>query len=104
MANLREAARLLRQRVPAAFPVRVRRDPLPTDRHGDAALVRGRKPHFVIRIDQRLRGDFAVWVLLHEWAHCRAWSLRDTHGPDWEEHGPAFGVAYAECWRAYTEE
>lgn len=40
-------------------------------------------------------------MLIHEWAHCLAWSADNT---SLEDHGPSWGVAYAACYRAIIED
>lgn len=53
---------------------------------------------FTIVLDARLQ-DFVAWlVLLHEYAHCLTW------GRDEEDHGDAWGAAYAMLWREYHHE
>jgi predicted metallopeptidase len=42
-----------------------------------------------------------IEVLLHEWAHCLAWSSGNV---DLHDHSPGWGVSYAECYRATIED
>lgn len=46
------------------------------------------------------RGEL-IETLMHEWAHCMAWN---SDHAQLESHGPAFGLAYAECYRAIVED
>ena len=82
----------------------------------DGFCVR-RKSRFVIHLGEFLSPNNAVSVLIHEWAHARAWShALDRAARDVAEgriserefnevcHGAAFGIAYAECWLAFTDD
>lgn len=51
---------------------------------------------FVIVLDARMSLDASILVLLHEWAHCIAW----TTGDFTRDHGPEWGIAYARCYCA----
>lgn len=104
----------LRQHCPVAYPVVIHTVWLPDHLEGTCSRRRSR---FSIRIADRLDEKTAVEVLLHEWAHARAWNHRlDTcplampnssePDPDLEfdelAHGPEWGVAYALVWRVFT--
>jgi hypothetical protein len=105
----------LRQHCPVAYPVVIHTVWLPGNVEGTCSRRRSR---FSIRVADRLDEKSAVEVLLHEWAHARAWNHRlDTcplampnsspePDPDLEfdelAHGPEWGVAYALVWRVFT--
>jgi hypothetical protein len=109
---LAATAKGLRIHAPAGYPVVVR-----TGGVGpmmDGFCVR-RPARFVIHLSERLGPSVAVGVLVHEWAHARAWShaldraaddlrARRISQAEFEDlcHGPAFGVEYAACWRVLT--
>lgn len=42
-----------------------------------------------------------IETLAHEWAHCIAWKADHSELCD---HGPAWGLAYATCYRTIIEE
>jgi len=55
------------------------------------------KYRYVIRVNSGLPTDFAIWVLIHEWAHVLVWPIygeRDT------DHGAYWGVAYGKAYQA----
>jgi len=102
----------LRRLCPSAFPVVLRTSEVPPDLDGFAKRRRNR---FVIHLDHNLRQEAAISVLLHEWAHCRSWSLMLDKAADEtaagrmspEEfelvsHDGSFGVAFAEIWSTFT--
>ena len=102
--HYRELLRLLKTEFPAAFAVSVRRVKL-SDVEG-RCWKEGRR--FFIQLDSRLNESRAMDVLLHEWAHARAWNHRlDTAKTDDEfnklAHDAAWGVAYAEVYTAYEQ-
>ena len=97
-----------RKHLPTPFPTIVRTGDLPPEI--DGFCVR-RPSRFVIQIDRKLSCEAAIGVLIHEWAHARAWNHRldgvRRAGLSRDEfeavcHGPEFGAAYAEAWRLLT--
>lgn len=102
----------LRLHAPAGYPVIVRTGGVGVNLDGFCAR---RPARFVIHLNERLGPSVAVSVLVHEWAHARAWShsldravedlrARRISQEEFEDlcHGPAFGVEYATCWRVLT--
>ena len=91
---LRSSFRALKDTLPLQYPVRLRVRPL-KDCYGTASLVHHKsgEKSFLIEIDSKLEGPLVLWVLVHEYAHCRAWGAGD------EDHGPLWGCAYAEVYR-----
>ena len=94
--------RVLKDECPAAFPVSVRRVNLATVE--GRCWKTGKKFH--IQIDKALDEHRAMDVLIHEWAHARAWNHRlDAAVTDVEfnklAHDAAWGVAYAEIYSLY---
>lgn len=94
--------RMLKKDCPVAFPVCVRRVKL--------AKLEGRcwkhGKKFYIQIDSGLCESRAMDVLIHEWAHARAWNhMLDSAADDVAfnklAHDAAWGVAYAEIYAAY---
>ena len=104
-SNYNELLRMLKIQYPAAFPVSVRRAAITTSVKG-RCWKDGRK--FFIQIDKRLNEFQAMDVLVHEWAHARAWNHRLDNAVDDETfntlaHDAAWGVAYAEIYSAYMQ-
>lgn len=96
--------KMLKQDCPAAFPVSVRRIKL--NRLEGRCWKEGKKFH--IQIDKGLDEGRAMDVLIHEWAHARAWNHRLDNAADDEAfnklaHDAAWGVAYAEIYSAYEQ-
>ena len=96
--------RTLKEKCPAAFPVSVRRIRL--SKLEGRCWKEGKKFH--IQIDKGLDESRAMDVLLHEWAHARAWNHRLDNAPTDEAfnrlaHDAAWGVAYAEIYAAYEQ-
>jgi len=98
----------LRAHLPTPYPTIVRTGSLPSEI--DGYCVR-RPSRFVIQIDRKLSCEAAIGVLIHEWAHARAWNHRldgvckgGLSRDEFEAvcHGPEFGAAYAEAWRLLT--
>ncbi len=96
--------RLLRQQLPPAFPVIVRRVKM-TDKDGYCSKV-GDK--FQIRVNKELPEAGAIDALLHEWAHARCWShLHDSiDHKEFEKlaHDASWGVAYSEVYRVFEQQ
>jgi hypothetical protein len=95
--------RVLRKKLPPAFPVQVRRVKL-VDRDG---YCEKRNDVFYIRINRELPEAPAIDALLHEWAHARAWNhLHDSLHPNEFQlvaHDPVWGVAYSEVYRVWEQ-
>src|SRR4051812_28886003 len=90
--RLQEAAERLKVLCPVAHPVKLLvTDKVPSEYWGDADLQAGR---FEIRIHPSHTLSSQLETLVHEWAHCRTWLVVE------EEHGPFWGLAYAEGYRA----
>lgn len=90
--------RSLRKHAAPVYPVSVRRgDP------GEGCLAscclekRGRSRRFLILIRPEAKLQESVASLIHEWAHCLAWSEGHPNVTDHDEH---FGVAYSRAYRA----
>lgn len=102
--NYRLLLALLKKKHPPAYPVSVRRVPLTTVE--GRCWKHGKKFH--IQIDNNLDELRAMDVLVHEWAHARAWNHRlDTAESDEAfnklAHDAAWGVAYAEIYVVYEQ-
>lgn len=96
---------LLKKQVPPAYPVSVRRTRLTKKLEG-RCWKEGKK--FLIQIDKTLDESQAMDVLLHEWAHARAWNhMLDTAATDELfnklAHDAAWGVAYSEVYSIYEK-
>jgi hypothetical protein len=96
--------RMLKAECPAAFPVSVRRVKL-TKLEG-RCWKQGKKFH--IQIDKSLDESRSMDVLIHEWAHARAWNHRLDEAKTDEAfnklaHDAAWGVAYAEIYSHYEK-
>jgi hypothetical protein len=94
---------LLRKNLPPAYPIRVRRAKLNKSIEGRCLKYDKR---FVIEIAKDLGEDRAIDILLHEWAHARAWNhMLDTAPTDEAlyklAHDAAWGVAYSEVYTMY---
>lgn len=95
----------LKKHCPPAFPISVVRIKLPK-------RIEGRcwkhNKAFRVEIEKGLPEDRAIDVLLHEWAHARAWNhMLDTAQTDDAfnklAHDAAWGVAYAEVYCVYEQ-
>ena len=99
----RALLRLLKEQCAAAFPVSVRRVKL--SKVEGRCWKHGKKFH--IEIDRGLDEVRAMDVLVHEWAHARAWNHRLDTAKDEEfnklSHDAAWGVAYAEVYVLYEQ-
>jgi hypothetical protein len=96
--------RMLKDECPAAFPVSVRRVKL--SKLEGRCWKQGKKFH--IQIDKSLDESRAMDVLLHEWAHARAWNHRLDEAKTDEAfnrlaHDAAWGVAFAEIYSHYEK-
>jgi hypothetical protein len=95
---------MLKTECSVAFPVSVRRVRL--SKLEGRCWKDGKKFH--IQIDKALDESRAMDVLLHEWAHARAWNhMLDAATTDEAfnklAHDAAWGVAYAEIYSAYEQ-
>jgi len=100
----RSLVRMLKDKFPPAFPINVRRVKL--------SKLEGRcwksGKRFYIQIDKTMDESRAMDVLLHEWAHARAWNhMLDAAATDEAfnklAHDAAWGVAYAEIYSSYEQ-
>lgn len=101
--SYRRILKELRELCPPLVPVKTRRRPL-KDCMGYTTLIHnddGLPTHFVLTIDSRLSWEATWTTLVHEWAHCQAWH-QDHRAID--DHGPEFGIAYANIWRQVIED
>jgi hypothetical protein len=94
--------KMLKTEWPAAYPVSVRRVKL--SKLEGRCWKQGKK--FLIQIDKALDEGRAMDVLIHEWAHARAWNHRLDNAETDEAfnklaHDAAWGVAFAEIYSAY---
>ena len=94
--------RMLKKDCPAAFPVSVRRVKL--SKLEGRCWKHGKTFH--IQIDSALCESRAMDVLIHEWAHARAWNhmldaAKDDAAFNKLAHDAAWGVAYAEIYAQY---
>ncbi len=104
-SDYRKLLNILKRKFPAAFPVSVRRHRIPSNVHG-RCYKQGKK--FYIQIANHLGEHAAMDVLVHEWAHARAWNHRLDAAVTDEDfnklaHDAAWGVAYAEIYSAYEQ-
>ena len=108
-ASADEAWRLrvefFREQCPAPHPVVVRRIDLGTaaDHWGSCNLIEDGPgaPFFQVDVHRALKRPASYFVLIHEWAHAISWHEAVVEG---EDHGEAFGRAYALVWRVFAEE
>ena len=93
---------VLKKKCPVAFPISVRR--IKMRDNGGCHLD---KKKFYISISHELSESSAIDVLLHEWAHARAWNhYHDSLDLiDFEKrcHDASWGVAYAEVYQIYEQ-
>jgi hypothetical protein len=99
----RDLLSLLKTKLPAAYPVSVRRVSLTAKLDG-RCWKHGKQFH--IQISKNLDEAKAIDVLIHEWAHARAWNHRLDMAVDDEAfnklaHDAVWGVAYAEVYSEY---
>ena len=92
-----EAVKLIKEKLPLKYPVSVRRVTTPQSIHGDCWFDKEKK-HFVIRIDRKLSQFWAVDVFAHEFGHALSWEASKK-----EDHGDAWGMAYALVYRTLLE-
>jgi len=109
----RRALRALRMECPTLLPVRVVLCPFPGpvrlcgwtslvgENQGFRLVVRERVVERGAKTARRLNDSEVIEVLIHEWAHCMTWSSGQS---EMQDHPPAWGVAYAECYRAVIED
>jgi len=102
--SYRKLVFVLKKKCPPAYPIKVRRVKMTSNRDGDCSLSENL---FSIRVNRELSEPSAIETLLHEWAHARAWShLHDSLTCDeFEErsHDASWGVAYSEVYRVYEQ-
>lgn len=99
--RLAEAAAILRAQCAPALPVRIRLADLPGDRWADYTRCRS---YHLIRLHRAAsvaNPGLVCYLLLHEFSHCLA---NEAAPREHDDHGPAFGAAYARCCRAYSLE
>lgn len=97
----RKIIKVLRENLPPAYPVIVRRVKL-VGIDGDCMLD---EKKFYIRINREMDEGSAIDCLIHEWAHARAWNHLHDSLDDKEfelrSHDASWGVAYSEVYRTY---
>ena len=99
-----QVAALLSELLPARLPIDVRLAYVRVGLYGYCVFE---TTHFCIRVSSRLSQDFAIDVLIHEWAHALAWPRnKESFIYRWmplSERGPlahnsAWGRAYAKVY------
>ncbi len=95
---LRRVTRCLRTVAPAG-QVRVRRRAPGGGNLGLAVLSEDGSATIYLRPD--LDREATIDTLLHEWAHVLAWR---RHGPEVEDHGRSWGVAYGDVYGRFQAE
>lgn len=102
--SYQKVLRLLRKKLPPAFPVQVRRVKMNNTKDGYCYKV---DEAFQIRINRDLPEAAAIDALLHEWAHARAWNhIHDSiDNEEFEKvaHDASWGVAYSEVYRIFEQ-
>ena len=95
---------LLHELLPARLPIDVRLSAGDGRRYGDCTLEPSR---FRIRVSSRLPDEFAIEVLIHEWAHALSWPRGQKRcSYRWQpmairgpiDHDAAWGRAYAKVY------
>ncbi len=103
-AKYRALVQVLKKHCSPAYPISVKRVIIPKKLEG-RCWKQGKK--FIIEIDKQLDEARAMDVLIHEWAHARAWNHRlDTASDELFNqlaHDAAWGVAYAEVYCVYEQ-
>jgi hypothetical protein len=84
-------------RFPIDAPVMIRVAPTPDN---DMGVLEWDGRQFDLWVDPRLSNWEFRDTLFHEWAHVRA----EIERPTTREHGPRWGIKYAEIWSAWMEE
>jgi hypothetical protein len=82
--------------VPLRLPAQVLERPIMET--GYLGLTRLAEPGILILVDPRLSDLERDMVLVHEWAHA---VVIDRGQEEADPHGPAWGAAYAEVFRAW---
>lgn len=103
-ARYQALVRTLKKHCAPAYPISVKRVTVPKKLEG-RCWKNGKT--FVIEISNALDEARAMDVLIHEWAHARAWNHRlDTADDETFNklvHDAAWGVAYAEVYCVYEQ-
>lgn len=97
LAMFHARIRVLRDRVPARYPVHVRRIAVPGGYVADCSFIHRPTKHFLIRISPTPCQQCLTDSLVHEWAHALSWS--DSH-PCLTDHDEVYGVAWSRVYRA----
>ena len=89
MQVYRQFSRALKKRWPK-YKVEIRRLKLADGKLGLCTKMSSR--HFLIRVTKEASENFAIDILMHEWAHILAWDVEQDHGPEW-------GLAYSRVYQ-----
>jgi hypothetical protein len=103
--NLREVACRLREILPTVHPVKFRRRPakdFSNDAWAQCSLIQSQDGdyYFSIIINRSLPWRMVKLLIAHEYAHALSWTV--DH-PNFEDHGPEFGLAYSKAYQAVFE-
>lgn len=93
MNDFRLLVKILRHAFPD-YKVYVRRVPMSNKHGGDCQKIK--KDTFLIRINKNCEHQESLNFLLHEWSHVLSYDSE-------EDHGVAFGKAYAKVYNIYLE-
>jgi hypothetical protein len=91
-----EIVAFLLDRFPVDVPVTIR---VGTPLDGDMGAVDYDGWQFILWADPRLSSWEVRDTLFHEWAHV----LAETYTPEEPEHGPHWGLWYADIWSAWHD-
>jgi hypothetical protein len=103
-ARYQALVRTLKKYCAPAYPISVRRTNISKKLEGRCWKT---AKSFFIEIDKNLNENQAMDVLIHEWAHARAWNhMLDTADDETFNrlaHDAVWGVAYAEVYSVYEQ-
>lgn len=92
--QLHGTLRALRKSLPTDIPVKVVRRRMEYQLHG---YTKRMPKHYLVVLNNRLSASRQLETLLHEYAHCLAWTEQECSGEP-RDHCEAWGAAYASVW------
>jgi len=73
-------------------------EPIENDEDDSAYMTGDDEYNFEIYLDERMPFGMVIDFALHEFAHILSWLAWED-----DDHGPAFGIAYASLYRIYLQ-
>ena len=89
--DLYDLAKFLKRELLPDVPVSVKRIKMPKDKWADCDTTK-ELDGFIIRLERKVSEQYALFFLMHEFAHCLSWDKQQ------KDHGISWGIAMSKVY------